>query len=167
MTSKDFFIILRLSPVACGSRPCLYRSAPDGDCDDCAKRSMYANERKRIQANRENSRKSSGPKRARTKLGLFSRAVLLPGESKPELLDLHRRLHVEHQPEGDTQELLVDNVVACAWELQRALAEHIRRSLDDEKNAVDKARRAMDQATQALRLWRARHRDGRRKPVKR
>ncbi len=127
---------------------------------------------RQLAANRANSKKSSGPRR-RSKLGLFSRAVLLPGESKSELLDLHRRLRAEHQPDGETQELLVDHVVACAWKLQRVLVEGHKPPCKDGREEAetgsvpplskDEAERSMYRALRELRLWQAARPGGRNK----
>ncbi len=82
-------------------------------------------------ANRANSRRSCGPRspegKARAsqnarKHGLFSSAVLAPGESEAELLDLEKELYAQYQPDGAVEKLLVDRVVSCVWKLRRVLA---------------------------------------------
>ena len=83
---------------------------------------------KKIQANRQNARKSSGPKTPEgkavarmnaTKHGLLSQQVLLPGEDEAALEDLGERLRAELQPVGELEDLLVDRIVAAYWRLRR------------------------------------------------
>ncbi len=115
-----------------------------------------------IAANRSTSKRNTVP-RVRGKLGLFSRAVVLPGESKSELLALHRSLRAEHRPEGQTHELLVDHVVACVWQLRRVLArihkppcEHGRKEAETDSVpplTKEEAEISMHRALRELRLW--------------
>ncbi len=81
-----------------------------------------------IEANRNNSRKSTGPKtpagKAKSrmnalKLGLFSQAALLPGEDPKPLARLHRELVAQYQPEGPGEHQLVDEIAAAKWRLLR------------------------------------------------
>lgn len=81
-----------------------------------------------IQANRENSRKSTGPRtpsgKARSKmnalkLGLFALAALLPGEDPKALARLHRELVAQYRPEGPGQHQLIDEIAAVNWRLLR------------------------------------------------
>lgn len=82
----------------------------------------------KIQANQENSRKSTGPKtptgKANSKmnalkLGLFAHSALLPGEDPKELARLHRELVVQHRPEGPGEYQLIDEITAAKWRLLR------------------------------------------------
>jgi hypothetical protein len=86
-----------------------------------------------IAANRDNARKSTGPKtpegRAISKMnalkhGIFSKEVLVRGlnikESRRELEVLHERFWQEYQPLGAMEELLLDQIVTAYWRLRRA-----------------------------------------------
>ena len=82
----------------------------------------------RIAANRANALRSTGPRtiegktassRNATKHGLLSRQPLLPGEDLAEFDALDRYLHDELAPASAIEVLLVDEVVALVWRLQR------------------------------------------------
>ena len=82
----------------------------------------------KIEANRRNALKSTGPKtpegKAAVRLnavrhGLLSTEVLLPGEDGEALRGLGERLGAELQPVGELENLLVDRVVAAVWRLRR------------------------------------------------
>jgi hypothetical protein len=87
-----------------------------------------------LDANRRNSRKSTGPKtpkgRAISKMnalkhGILSKEVLVCGmnirECSQELSDLHERFRQELNPAGPLEEMLVDQIVTTHWRLRRAL----------------------------------------------
>jgi transcription termination factor NusB len=83
---------------------------------------------KQIAANRANASKSTGPKSAQGKgavrrnalqHGLLARESMLPGEEPHELEALGRRLRDQLQPEGELEELLVDQMLASVWKLRR------------------------------------------------
>ena len=83
---------------------------------------------KKIQANRQNALKSTGPRtpegKAAVRLnalrhGLLSEQVLLPGEGGEALDELGERLRSELQPVGELENLLVDRIIAAYWRLQR------------------------------------------------
>lgn len=89
---------------------------------------------KQIAANRQNARKSTGPKtpegRAVSKMnalkhGILSKEALVRGwnlkESRRELTALHQRFWDELQPVGPVEEMLVDQIVTAHWRLRRAL----------------------------------------------
>jgi hypothetical protein len=82
-------------------------------------------------ANRQNARKSTGPKTPKGKAvvalnaikhGLLSRQVLLADEDEAALVELGKRLRVHLQPVGEFEVLLVDRIVTAAWRLRRVLA---------------------------------------------
>jgi hypothetical protein len=83
--------------------------------------------KKQIAANRENAKKSTGPKdTSLTRLnalkhGILSKEVLLKGESKRDLEELGRRLRQELAPQGELEIILVDRIVSSIWRLKRAL----------------------------------------------
>src|SRR5215213_4167019 len=83
---------------------------------------------KKIQANRQNALKSTGPRTPEGKAavrhnalrhGLLSKEVLLPGEDKEVLRELGERLREELQPVGELEHILVDRIIACYWRLRR------------------------------------------------
>ena len=89
---------------------------------------------KQIAANRQNARKSTGPRtpagRAVSKMnalkhGILSKVVLVRGlnikESSRELSALHQRFWQELNPVGPMEEMLVDQIVTTHWRLRRAL----------------------------------------------
>ena len=83
---------------------------------------------KKVEANRRNALKSTGPKtpegKATVRLnalkhGLRSEEVLLPAEDGEALRDLSESLRAELQPIGELEDLLVDRIVAAYWRLRR------------------------------------------------
>jgi hypothetical protein len=83
---------------------------------------------KQIQANKRNAQKSTGPKTPEGKAavrhnalkhGLLAEHVLVIGEDKDELRALGERMVAKLQPEGELEELLVEQIVAAHWRLQR------------------------------------------------
>lgn len=83
---------------------------------------------KQIAANRENARRSTGPKtlagkttssRNALKHGLLSAQMLLPDEDPKELSALAEAIHEQLAPEGEMEQALADRVVACLWRLRR------------------------------------------------
>ena len=85
---------------------------------------------KQMRANRQNARKSTGPKTPEGKAvarlnalkhGLLSQQILLPNEDEASLLQLSERLHSQLQPLGELESLLVERIVAAAWRLRRVL----------------------------------------------
>jgi hypothetical protein len=83
---------------------------------------------KQLQANRRNAQKSTGPNTSEGKAavrhnalkhGLLAEDVLLPREDRDELRELGERLVAELQPEGELEELLVEQIVAARWRLRR------------------------------------------------
>jgi hypothetical protein len=83
---------------------------------------------KKVQANRRNALKSTGPNtpegKAAVRLnalkhGLLSQEILLPGEDEEALRELGERLRAELQPIGELENLLVDRIIASYWRLRR------------------------------------------------
>jgi len=81
----------------------------------------------RIQANRENAQKSTGPKdTSLTRLnalkhGLLSKETLIEGEDKRALEELGRRLRLELAPQGELENIFVDRIVSSTWRIKRAI----------------------------------------------
>jgi hypothetical protein len=89
----------------------------------------------KLEANRRNALKSTGPRtaagRAVCKLnalkhGLCAETVLVPGEqfgeSRSEFKRLRREFHASLAPMGPLEAMLVDQIVQTSWRLRRGLA---------------------------------------------
>src|SRR5262245_21371125 len=83
---------------------------------------------RRIEANRQNARLSTGPKTAEGKArvaqnaithGLFARQALLPGEAPKALEDLGEAVRAAFNPEGAQEELLIELMVDALWRRRR------------------------------------------------
>ncbi len=83
---------------------------------------------KQIEANRRNSRRSTGPKtrtgKAESKMnamkhGLLAEQVAVRGEDPVEFTRVLESLIDEVQPQGPLEEQLVERVAACMWRLRR------------------------------------------------
>jgi hypothetical protein len=83
---------------------------------------------KKLESNRRNSRKSTGPKSARGKsasrlnalrLGIFATSRLLPGEDEAVYKKLSDEFVVECPPIGPIQRILTDQLLGAYWRLLR------------------------------------------------
>src|SRR5207245_7520774 len=83
---------------------------------------------RRIEANRLNAQRSTGPKTAESKArvaqnavthGLFSRQALLPDEAPQALEDLGEAVRAALNPEGAQEEVLVELMVDVLWRRRR------------------------------------------------
>jgi len=83
----------------------------------------------RIEANRRNAAKSTGPRtpegkarssRNATRHGISLRMVLLSTEDQKEFENLYADLRAEHQPEGATEDILVFKMAEAFFMSQRA-----------------------------------------------
>ncbi len=83
---------------------------------------------KQIEANRRNSRSSTGPKtrigRTKTKMnamkhGLLTADLVVRGEDPVEFAGVLENLADELQPQGPLEAQLVERVAACMWRLRR------------------------------------------------
>ena len=83
---------------------------------------------KQIEANRLNSLRSTGPKTPEgkqisaqnaSKLGIFSRELLLSSENADELQMLARAIRADLKPEGAVEFALVEIIVSALWRLRR------------------------------------------------
>jgi hypothetical protein len=95
---------------------------------------------RRIEANRRNAKKSTGPRTRAGKAavalnglrhGILSREVLVPGEREAELVSFGKRLRAQLAPIGELELLLSDRIVSCAWRLRRLLRPEIRLFKED------------------------------------
>ena len=84
--------------------------------------------RTRAEINRENAKKSSGPKTAEGKAassknalkhGIYSKFACIPGEDPEKLDALREDLRAEHQPASLTEEMLVDELAHHYWRIKR------------------------------------------------
>ena len=84
---------------------------------------------KKVEANRKNALRSTGPrtrkgkeavKRNALKHGILAREVVIPGkEDAVEFRRLHDWLRKDKQPQGYLEEMLVETIVICSWRLRR------------------------------------------------
>lgn len=95
---------------------------------------------RRIEANRRNAQKSTGPRTSAGKAavalngvkhGLLSREALVHGEREADLVEFGRRLRAQLAPDGALELLLADRIVSCAWRLRRLLRVESRLFKDD------------------------------------
>ena len=96
----------------------------------------------KIDANRRNARKSTGPKTPSGKAiasmnavkhGLCSRKPLIPGEDEAEFAQFTSEWVRELQPAGAHQQMLAEQIIMSAWQLRRVplleaglLSQHMR-----------------------------------------
>ena len=82
-----------------------------------------------ILANRENAKRSSGPRTQEGKLaasrnslrhGLTGAQIVIPGEDASAYEELRQGLHHSHKPATEAERILVDQIAANAWRLMRA-----------------------------------------------
>ena len=107
------------------------RTAPSTICSTSSrerKDPTYMTSERKVEANRKNALKSTGPKTPEgkdvvrvnaLKHGLLSREILLPGEDEAALRELGERLRTELQPAGELEDLLVDRITSHFWRLRR------------------------------------------------
>jgi len=81
-----------------------------------------------MEANRENAKKSCGPRTPRgkatssmnaLKTGVFAKHLLLPDDNTEEFGRLRSALHDEWCPAGPTEKSLVERLVALLWRQRR------------------------------------------------
>lgn len=99
---------------------------------------------RKIDANRRNAARSTGPKSARGKIharfnalkhALFAAEMLLPGEDVIAHKGMADRLNAELQPKSEIEKMLVDQILGNMWRLRRVdQAERI--FFDDVKEAI-------------------------------
>ena len=93
-----------------------------------SKRTSTKSKKTRAAVNRANAQKSIGPKTEQGKTvssqnafkhGLYSKALLIPGEDRAKFEALRADLAAEHRPLGVTEELLVDEIAQHYWPMKR------------------------------------------------
>jgi hypothetical protein len=105
---------------------------------------------KKVAANRENARRSTGPRTVEGKgrssrnavtHGLTSQASILPGEDPAELHELAEEMEQGLRPRGGGQRRLVERIVSLTWRLRRiATAEETMYFVDERDRAIGSAR---------------------------
>jgi hypothetical protein len=92
---------------------------------------MVTMSERRLEANRRNAMRSTGPRTPEGKAvvalnamkhGLLSREVLIKSESEADLIAFAKRMRAQLAPVGELELLLADRIVSTAWRLRRALA---------------------------------------------
>ncbi|MEK7406133.1 MAG: hypothetical protein AAB225_13585, partial [Acidobacteriota bacterium] len=82
----------------------------------------------KVQANRRDARRSTGPKTPEGKAvvsvnaqkhGLVSRAIVLPEENRQEFQELLEGFRSQFQPQNPAEEFLVRQMAAADWRLRR------------------------------------------------
>lgn len=89
---------------------------------------------KKIESNRRNALKSTGPKTSEgkegvkwnaLKHGLLSKVIVLrsegSGETEADFAELLTQLREDVRPEGVLEEMLVEKIAICYWRLRRAI----------------------------------------------
>jgi hypothetical protein len=116
-----------------------------------------ATSEKRVAANRQNAKKSTGPRtldgkeRARLNAvthGLTAQTAVLPGEDPGELEALSKSLMRQLKPRGVVQRIIAERVVSLAWKLRRVARaeEAVAREMDEAALAMWKHEREVNLA---------------------
>jgi hypothetical protein len=113
---------------------------------------------KAIAANRENARKSTGPRRtqavsqnARTD-GLLAKKLLFQSdEEKSDFEQLHCELEQDRQPVGPVERALVEEAAVCLWKLQSANGWEMR-ELDNRRAASTAIMKTLSESHEQERL---------------
>ena len=107
---------------------------------------------KKLEANRKNALRSTGPrtrkgkeavKRNALKHGILAREIVIPGkEDAVEFSRLHAWLRKDKQPKGFLEEMLVENIVICYWRLRRVLRSEMgeiqkEQNVDEDSKKLD------------------------------
>ena len=101
----------------------------------------------RAAVNRANAQKSTGPKTEQGKAassqnafkhGLYSKALLIPGEDPAKFEACRADLAAEHRPVGVTEEILVDEIAQHYWRMKRyrALEVQMYKAKSEDENGV-------------------------------
>jgi hypothetical protein len=120
---------------------------------------------KKIEANRQNALRSTGPRTRDGKLrvaqnaighGLLSRETLVPGEDPKALQSLAEAIRTGWQPQGPQEEFQVDLMIRAMWRLERLA--RVEAGIFARKyywilaeRAVDEARMCKVEAVEAMR----------------
>jgi hypothetical protein len=120
----------------------------------------------KLEANRRNAAKSTGPRTAAgkrrssrnaTKFGLFSRYVVLPGESNCQYRLMRQGLLLSWHPMNEMELILVERIAVATWKLRRLLAMERGMYADVERRqmikTVDRLAQELDDPAQRDALW--------------
>jgi hypothetical protein len=119
----------------------------------------------RVEANRENAAKSTGPKTRRGKAaarlnavrhGILAREVVLRGlrgvEQRPEYESVQERFWEHLKPVGPVEELLVERMVTTYWRWRRVLVAE-RGEIADEMRGVTRRMKREERSSIRSALW--------------
>src|ERR1700742_800074 len=109
------------------------------------KPSKSKSQKTRAAINRANAQKSTGPKSEQGKAassqnafkhGLYSKALLIPGEDPAKFEACRADLAAEYRPIGVTEEILVDEIAQHYWRMKRyrALEVQIYKAKSEDEN---------------------------------
>jgi hypothetical protein len=93
-----------------------------------SQRKQTKSKKTRAAVNRANAQKSTGPKTEQGqavssqnafKHGIYSKAVIIPGEDPAKFEALRADLAAEHRPVGITEEMLVNEIAQHYWRMKR------------------------------------------------
>ena len=117
---------------------------------------------RQLLANRENAKKSTGPKTSHgkaaasnnaTKHGLLALENVLDGESRRKFNVLERAMMTELAPEGEMERILVSRIVTLVWRLRRVAnveQDMMRAHLADERERLNRYRQPDEQVEATL-----------------
>jgi hypothetical protein len=117
---------------------------------------IMATSKKKAAANRNNSKRSTGPKTAEGKArsamnarthGLLAREAVHPeidsAQDCAEFDELSARMKAWYQPLGPVEELLLDKIIVASWRLRKATRFEAEKAFDYYRDAsIDRANRA-------------------------
>jgi hypothetical protein len=105
---------------------------------------------RQVNANRENAKRSTGPKTAAGKAnvrynamkhGLLAEAALLPDENEATFRDFSARIRSDLHPVGEMEFILVDRITNILWRLRRfshvETGLFVREAVADERAGLD------------------------------
>ena len=85
----------------------------------------------KLEANRQNAKKSTGPKTPKGKAvvsknamkhGLLSSVTLIEGECEQTFREFEQQLYLAMAPASELEILLVDRIISTAWRLKRVIS---------------------------------------------
>ena len=115
---------------------------------------------KQVEANRRNSQKSTGPRtpegKAAVRLnalrhGLCARTAVLPTENAEEFHQLCADLETEWQPQGRTEQYLLEQMAVSQWKAARAA--RMEHNLYDKGNLSEARTRLLDHVLRQQTRW--------------
>jgi hypothetical protein len=123
---------------------------------------------RKVEANRENAQKSTGPKTAQgkhnsshnaMKHGLLSKELVISGkENRKEFEQLLEELIEDFQPQGRAELSLVETIAICDWRFRRTLRAEAAEIVSDPVMAFDRVLPNADETNKILRYQVSVHR---------